>query len=573
MRARFASLSLVFTLLAPAAGALAWGQDGGAEACRGETVSRIDIHSAKPPFEGTAKRWQMLARAVGLHHATTRPSVIEAFLALHVGQPCTELRRAESERILRVQPFIADAKVTVVPDATGGVSVLVETTDEIPVLVGGRMRGLVPDALTLGNGNVGGMGLRLEGGVERGRAYQTGLEAHVVDYAAFGRPYTLTLDAERHRAGHFANVELQHPFYTDLQRISWHAGRTSRDDYVGIARPARDELALQVREESWDASGIVRLFGTGTVALLGAGASGRRFYPATSGIVVSDSGFVADTGVTLRDRYQPFRVARVGLIGGVRRMSFVTVTGFDALAGTQDIASGVMAGLYAGHGIGSMGESDAFLSSALYAGVGGSRMLLATLAQVEARRDLDDRMWDNIIGSSRTALYVKSAPGVVFIVDDELSGGRHSILPLQLRIDDPHGGIIGYHRAPLAGAVRNVVRAEMRFSFPALVRRADVGFATFGEAGTLWAGDAPYGTNATRASFGVSVLAAYPSRSKRLYRADLGIPLTQGGEGGGRIELRFRAEDRTGQFWREPDDVSRARTGAVPSTLFAWPSR
>jgi hypothetical protein len=573
MRARLASLSLMFVLLAPAGGALAYAQDGGADACRGETVSRVDIRSAAPPFEGSAQRWRAIARAIGLHHATTRPSVIEAFLALHVGEPCTELRRAESERILRAQPFIADAKVAVVPDSSGGVAVIVETTDEIPVLIGGRMRGLVPDEITLGNANVGGMGLRLEGGVERGRSYNTGLALHVVDYAAFARPYTLTLDAERRRVGHFVNAELEHPFFTDLQRISWHVGRTSRDEYVGIARPARDELALQVRDESWDVSGIVRIFGTGTVALLGAGASGRRISPAMSGIVMSDSGFVADTGVALRDRYIPFRVGRIGLIGGVRRVRFQTVTGFDALAGSQDVASGVMAGLYAAHGLASLGERDAYLSGAVYAGFAGSRLLLATMAQAEARRDLQDRLWDSMIGSSRTALYVGSAPGVVFVVDDELSAGRQSHLPLQLRIDDAQGGIIGYHRAALAGAVRNVARAEMRFSFAAAVRRADLGFATFAEAATLWAGDVPYGTNATRGSVGVSLLAAYPSRSKRLYRVDLGIPLTRAGEGGGRIELRFRSEDRTRQFWREPDDVSRARTGAVPSTLFAWPTR
>jgi hypothetical protein len=105
-----------------------------------------------------------------------------------------------------------------------------------------------------------------------------------------------------------------------------------------------------------------------------------------------------------------------------------------------------------------------------------------------------------------------------------------------------------------------------------MVRNADVGVAAFGESGTVWAGDAPYGRSATRATVGVSLLAAYPTRSKRLYRADIGIPLTRGGDGGGRIEVRFSSEDRTGLFWREPDDISRARTGPVASTLFVTPT-
>lgn len=106
-----------------------------------------------------------------------------------------------------------------------------------------------------------------------------------------------------------------------------------------------------------------------------------------------------------------------------------------------------------------------------------------------------------------------------------------------------------------------------------MVRKADVGIATFGEFGTLWAGDVPYGSNATRATVGVSLLAAYPSRAKRLYRADIGVPLSRGGVNGGRIEVRFSSVDRTQGFWKEPGDVARARTGTDPSRLFAWPSQ
>ena len=81
----------------------------------------------------------------------------------------------------------------------------------------------------------------------------------------------------------------------------------------------------------------------------------------------------------------------------------------------------------------------------------------------------------------------------------------------------------------------------------------------------------PTARTATRATIGVSILAAYPTRSKRMYRADFGFPLTRSGTGGGTFEVRFTSEDRTGAFWREPDDVHAARTGAVASTLFVTP--
>jgi hypothetical protein len=106
-----------------------------------------------------------------------------------------------------------------------------------------------------------------------------------------------------------------------------------------------------------------------------------------------------------------------------------------------------------------------------------------------------------------------------------------------------------------------------------VIRWADVGVAAFSEMGTLVAGDAPYGWTGTRYSAGLSLLAAYPSRSKRMYRVDLAIPFTRGGAGGGKVELRFGSEDRTSRCWEEPQDVARARTGEVPSALFAWPTR
>ena len=542
-------------------------------ACRGEIVSHVDIRPSPPPFEGTARKWQVAARAAGLHHATTQPGVIEAFLSLTPGEPCTEFRRAESERVLRAQPFLSDAIVFVLSDSGGRVSVLVVTTDEVPVFISGRFRGIAPESFGLGNENLFGSALRLEGHIERGRAYRTALSARLQQDAMFGRPYRLTIDGGRFQVGHQVSAELEHPFFTDLQRISWHGGGVSRDDYMRFQRPAREPLGLRVQDRSWDVSGLLRVFGTHTVALFGGAVTGRRFEPAAAGIEIDDTGFRADTGITLVRRYSMFRATRIGVTTGLRRVSFRSVNGFDALVGSQDVASGMMLGLYTAHGLAQSGTRDFFLSGAAYGGVSSRNALLATLGQFEGRRDPTSGKWDSMIGSARTALYWGSAPGFVLAVADELSGGWHSLLPLQLSLSDRTGGMIGYGNNALAGARRNVIRAEARWSGEAVVRKADFGFATFGELGTLWAGDAPYGSNATRATVGVSLLAAYPSRAKRLYRADVGFPLTRGGTGGGRIEVRFSSVDRTQGFWQEPGDVARARTGTDPTRMFAWPSR
>src|SRR4051812_18532232 len=83
-----------------------------APGCEGLIVHSIDIRVARPDFSGATSRWRAAARSIGLHHASTQAAVVRAFLALHVGQPCTERRRLESERMLRAQSFIGDAEVT-----------------------------------------------------------------------------------------------------------------------------------------------------------------------------------------------------------------------------------------------------------------------------------------------------------------------------------------------------------------------------------------------------------------------------------------------------------------------------
>ena len=216
----------------------------------------------------------------------------------------------------------------------------------------------------------GGLGLLVEGKVERGYAYRSGFGVRLIESAIFGRPYVASLDAERETLGHHVGVAFEHPFFTDLQRIGWHTGYLTSNAYPGIRRPARDELALGVDQRRWDGSVLTRLFGTGTVLLAGAGASGVELTPAPRGVVVSDTGLAADTGTTLLNRYAPFKATRLGVLGGIRRVRFRTVRGFDALTAQQDVANGYGLGLFAAKSLPSLGESDVFLSGIAYAGAG-----------------------------------------------------------------------------------------------------------------------------------------------------------------------------------------------------------
>src|SRR6185295_10343498 len=77
--------------------------------CDGRTITAIAVNAERPPFAGSARRWQAIARALGLHHATTRDEVVRAYLFFKEGDVCSNVRLAESERVLRGLPFLASA--------------------------------------------------------------------------------------------------------------------------------------------------------------------------------------------------------------------------------------------------------------------------------------------------------------------------------------------------------------------------------------------------------------------------------------------------------------------------------
>src|SRR4051812_39778304 len=80
--------------------------------CAGQRVDDIIVYTDAPAMRNL-DRVPPLARAARQLHRTTRPDVVRRFLLLEPGHACDELRRAESERILRAQTFIAEARVFV----------------------------------------------------------------------------------------------------------------------------------------------------------------------------------------------------------------------------------------------------------------------------------------------------------------------------------------------------------------------------------------------------------------------------------------------------------------------------
>jgi hypothetical protein len=50
---------------------------------------------------------------------------------------------------------------------------------------------------------------------------------------------------------------------------------------------------------------------------------------------------------------------------------------------------------------------------------------------------------------------------------------------------------------------------------------------------------------------------------------DFAVPVNPG-PGDAKFVIRFLSGDRTGTFWAEPHDVTRARASAGPNSLIRW---
>ncbi len=531
--------------------------------CDGQTVSAIVIVPHAPSFGRIPRLLRPLARGVGLEHTTTNVDVVRRFLLLDVGRPCSATEVAESERILRLQPFLAEATVRAVPDSVGGVRIEVETLDEIPTIFSLRLRRGHPAALRFGDGNVAGGALYVAARVEDGFRYRTGVGLQVADYAAFGRPYTLAFVAYRAPLGSTLTLALGHAFFTDLQRNAWHVGYSNVNAYTPFVRPDTDAISLGVVRRFADIGSVLRVGFGRRIGFLGGLLTYERVTPAAQAVVISDSGLVADTSAPLGGPFARYENVRLNAVVGVRNLSFLEARGFDALRAVQDVARGVQFGVVAGRG------NDTFLSADLYAGLGSARSFAALRVEGEARHDAGTKRWDSMVASGRLAWYWKPADAHVVIVSDEVSGGWRMRIPFQLTLGALPGGVRGYHDSRVVGAARSVARVEERWSLGRLNRHVGVGIATFADAGIVWKGDAPFGVNSgVKAGAGAGLLVAAPPQSKRLWRLDFAVPMSP--DAHARWEIRLTTV-WVGGFWSEPRDVAQARAGAAPSLIFTWP--
>lgn len=557
-----------------AASSAGWAQQADTVACAGQRIEDVVIYTAAPTA-AVLRKVPVLAKVVAAVHTTTHPDIVRNFLLLKGGDTCDELRRAESERILRAQPFIAEASVRAVPGDSGHVRLVVQTTDEVALVLGASVAAATPPVrfFRLGDGNLGGRGVYLAGDWRDGGAYRNGYGGQFIDNQFLGHPYIFGVDGHVYPLGSDWNIGAAHPFYTDIQRIAWRARAGAEDNYVQYRNNDTSSHALWVARNYFDVGGIIRVGPPGRLSLFGASISGDDERPAERPVLITDDGFAPDTSTVLVNRFSDHRIARVNALWGVRDIGFAQVTGFDALTGRQDLAVGFQLGTLFGRSLSVLGarDDDIFMSGDLYVGQSGRNNALRVQMQTEARRDNSADQWDGILAAGTAIEYFKFVPSQTTTLSVEFSGGWNVRVPFNLTLGDPLGGLRGFSGSNIPGGQRLVARLDNRMFVARPFNLADVGVAAFYDTGRLWAGDIPYGvTTPLYSSVGVSLLGAAPIRSARIWRVDLAYAVRPE-PGGHRWELRVSSRDRTTFFLTEPNDIGNTRERTVPSSVFRWP--
>ena len=540
--------------------------------CAGQHIEQVMIYTEAPTV-ASLRRVPVVANIARAVHETTQPAVVERFLLFGAGDRCQELRRAESERILRAQPFIADADVFVVESDSGTVDVEVRTIDETAMVLGGSVRARSPvvSGVLLGNANLGGQGVYVSGAWRTGDGFRDGFAGRLIDNQFLGRTLIAGIEGERRPIGSSWRVMAGRPFFTDLQRIAWRARAGESYALMQLRRPDRTRPGVELSRRYYELGAIGRVGVPGRLGLIGVSVTGDDETPGTR-LLIPDSGMLRDLGPAPRP-YEPHRMSRVNVLLGIRDIEFVRRRALDAITATQDVPLGVQVGLQIGRSSPILGavEDDYFVAGDLYAGMSRSERATTRLQmQLQGRRAAGVSEWDGVLSTGRLTHQMKFSMAQVDELVLEWAGGYRIRTPFQLLLGVPESGVRGYEGSTFAGGQRVVARYEHRYSYGAVRNLGDLALAGFVDAGRQWAGDVPFGvTTPVKGSLGVSLLASVPARSARVWRADLAFPLSRGSRSW--VTLRFTNTDRTAFVFRDARDVATGRESTVPSSIFAWP--
>ncbi|MEO7999308.1 MAG: hypothetical protein ABI852_17795 [Gemmatimonadaceae bacterium] len=531
------------------------------EKCAGEHIVEVTFNGLQRDI---TDRFGSLGAFVNSSARRVQPQtstkVIANFVQLHEGDVCDEQRRGDSERLLRLQPFISDAVIRVEHIAPDSVRLRVETIDEYIIFIAAWGLTGVPVGFEVGTGNLFVGARTLAGTLEYGRGGNVGGGVKYADYQMFGKPIVLRMNYASRPLAQYGGVSLVRPFVTGYRETSWQIGSALSRTYVTFRDPTFRDVSLDYSRRSWILGAKRRYDNANGGANFGVVAAGEYANPERT-VAIRESGPVPASAPELLARYPAFESARVGVSAGYNWIHFLEVRGLDYLSAPQDVVMGLQV---AGIGLKSLNflarESPDWVGVGLIRGAAGNaKYMLQGTAEVETRAAAN--ALPSVIGSGRIGWFGKTSPGHVTSLGLEFAGGVRTRLPLQITFRDDDG-LIGFRTQDFGGAQRTMVRFEDRHAIPSPSQKLELALAGLAQAGRLVAGDAAYGiTTPWRYGVGVALIGGIPAGSKHTVRLEFGLPVNPAGSRS--LQFRIGYGERVAFFGGEPYAITSAREAAA----------
>jgi hypothetical protein len=535
-------------------------------------------------------RFRWAYQAANALHVKTRKWVIRQELLFRTGDCYDPFLLAESERLLRAYPFLAQVDVYGIPQADGSWHVIVDTHDDWSTRLDVRFR--VDDAFRfegfrlselnlLGTGQTLGVFFR-ERDVTRdyGLTYWT---------PQVGRTRLDVLaSAGRTRAGKFLREQVWYPFVGEVGHWSFgefHSFDEQYFDYVeGTYSPAASpHVLVPLRERLFDGTLLRRFGGRGRDVLFGVGVNIHRLeFPGE--VLVAPVGDFDDripadsvlAAPVIGQRVTRDAV-RVSAVAGLRDVRWIVRRALDGLRGEEDVRLGFDGGVVVGRSIPAFGDNDVSLTGWAYGAAEAGRALFIGRARGESLRRLGGTGdWRDLFFEGAAFAYLR--PPVnghhTFLLRADIASGWRTRTPYQLTLGGERG-VRGYGLDQFPGGRRALFTAEDRFLFgwPS-ASVMDVGGVLFADAGRIWPGDAPFGMDSGwRGSAGLGLRIAFPAGSRTPLRIDFAWPLERGTHPGD-FRVRLSIAELIG-YSAPPGDLQfrRYRPDGLAASILTPPER
>ena len=580
------------------AAAVPAGAQAGDAACGEGRVSEIFVDNRSVFDVGGSElddRFNWAYRSANRMHVRTREAVIRRELLFREGDCYVPELLEDSERILRSLSFIAEADVFAVPQPDGTRHVVVETRDEWSMRLEPQWDS------DEGSVQVTGVELRednLFGTGQHVSAYFKEQQGERVYGASVGTRQLLgtRMDAEvgvaRTPVGVSVVQRLAYPFRGENGRWAFRQQIEHLERNFVIYVPTSDDGDVRRRyfeeeRRSFDVGTVMRLGRRGRLTLFGVALAGEwTEYPRD--YLSEDGGgdqpamqqLAPGERIPVVTGLDTISSVRVVFLAGQRNVWFERRRALDAVRGTEDVRLGVEAEVGIGRSLAAFSDDDDLLVDLGFsiAGAPAAGLLAGLSARAEGRRDFGAEAgsveWRNLFGQADAWAYWRPSEESRHTVVAAVSavGGWRTMVPFQLTMGN-RAGLRGFPTHAWPGERRLVASLEHRayVGWP-YARLFDLGTAVFVDAGKMWVGGDTFGaTSPVEASVGVGLRAAFPPGSRRTYRMDVAIPVSNG-VSGRNVVVTFGVGQAIGRARGDDPQLRRSSRRALSASLFSFPN-